>query len=765
MIKNLIWNDIKQNKLLSGATVFFMTISAMLLALTVLLASGLLGAIDSLMDKARVPDFMQMHTGEVDVLEISRFAQSHEEIKEWQICRFLNLDNRCLTLGGISLADSTQDNGLCIQGEGFDYLMDMDNKVPGVLPGEVYVPVCYRTRYRLSVGDTMEIGDHRLLIAGFLRDAQMNSMMASSKRFLVHPEDYEGIKAYGKERGIAWEEYLIEFLVKDGADTSMLGTAYAGEGLPANGPAITRPLIRMMNALSDGTMIFVIFLLSIVILLISMLLIRFMLLLKMERDRKEAGMLRALGVGKKEIRRLYFAKYVLFSGLGAAFGLLLASLQKAALEKQLKEAYGAGPGGLSSAALAVLAVLLVEGVILLSVRKALKKLDRLSALEALLAPQEEGPSRGNPLSFGTGMRKTNRRQYFMVGLVALACTFLMLLPQNLYSTMSAPEFVTYMGIGDGEIRMDVRKTEEIDSVTEQIASALKQDTQVRRYAVLKTKSLQAVMEDGTTINLTVETGDHNIFPVSCLEGRLPGKEGELALSSMNAEELGVTVGDTLKLLVDGKPVAHTVCGIYSDITNGGKTAKAYALYDGGPAVWSVVYVSLEESAVKEGWMEEYRQKGVDVTDIADYVKDTYGQTLEQLGLASKVATTLSVLVIFMVVMLFMRLIVEKNRGRVSLYKALGFTNMDIKRSYFLEGLLPVAVGIVLGLFWGNLFGESLCGMALKAFGADSFRFVVDLKQALVLIPAVLAGAAIPAILAGIAEVGRIKAYECCMGRE
>lgn len=765
MIKNLIWNDIKQNKLLSAATVFFMTISAMLLALTVLLASGLLGAIDSLMDKARVPDYMQMHMGEVDVLEISRFAQSHEEIKEWQVCRFLNLNNSQLTLGGISLADSTQDNGLCIQGEGFDYLLDMENKVPEVLPGKVYVPVCYRARYRLSVGDTMEIGGCRLLIAGFLRDAQMNSMMASSKRFLVNPEDYEGIKEYGNGRGIAQEEYLIEFLVTDGADTGMLGTAYAGEGLPANGPAITRPLIRMMNALSDGTMIFVIFLLSIVILLISMLCIRFMLLLKMEQDRKEVGMLKALGVGKIEIRRLYFAKYVLFSGLGAAFGLLTAALQKAALEKQFKEAYGAGSGGLWSAALAVLAVLLVEGIILFSVRKSLKKMEKLSALEALLTPQEERPSRGIFLSVGAGIRKTSRRQYFVIGLVAWACTLLVLVPQNLYSTMSDPEFVTYMGIGDGEIRMDVRQTEDIDSVTEEIASALKQDTQVTRYAVLRTISCPAVMEDGTSINLTVETGDHNIFPVSCLEGKLPGKEGEIALSSMNAKELGVTVGDTLKLLVAGKSVDYTVCGIYSDITNGGKTAKAYGLEDSGPAVWSVLYVSLEESAVKEGWMERYRQKGVDVTDIADYVKDTYGQTLEQLGLASKVATTISVFVIFMVVMLFMRLIVEKNRARVSLYKALGFTSTDIKRSYFLEGLLPVAAGIVLGLFLGNLFGESLCGVALKAFGADSFRFVVDLKQVLVLIPAVLSGAAIPAILAGIAEVGKIKAYECCMGRE
>ena len=64
MNKKLIWNDIKQNKLSSGAALFFMAVSATLLALTVLLFSGLLGAIEGLMDKAQVPDYMQMHAKE-----------------------------------------------------------------------------------------------------------------------------------------------------------------------------------------------------------------------------------------------------------------------------------------------------------------------------------------------------------------------------------------------------------------------------------------------------------------------------------------------------------------------------------------------------------------------------------------------------------------------------------------------------------------------------------------------------------------------------
>lgn len=194
MTGRLIWNDIKQNKLLSVVTTVFMAVSAMLAALTVLLFSGLLGAIDDLMVKAETPDFLQMHAGELEREEIIGFVKAHTEIKEWQICGFLNLENGTISLGGHSLADSTQDNGLCLQGEKFDYLLDTDNKMPHVLQGEVYVPVCYRAMYDLSVGDSMQIGSFELKIAGFIRDSQMNSMLSSSKRFLVSKADYEKIK-------------------------------------------------------------------------------------------------------------------------------------------------------------------------------------------------------------------------------------------------------------------------------------------------------------------------------------------------------------------------------------------------------------------------------------------------------------------------------------------------------------------------------------------------------------------------------------------
>ncbi len=744
MLRKLIWNDIKQNRLLSAATIFFMTISAMLLALTVLLFSSLLGAIDNLMEKAQVPDFMQMHTGEIEESKIFQFIENHGEISKWQICRFLNLDNSQIILGGHNLADSTQDNGLSIQGEGFDYLLGMDNGIPEVLQGEVYVPVCYRSLYSLDVGDTMKIGSRELVIAGFIRDAQMNSMMSSSKRFLINEVDYNNIKPQGEE------EYLIEFLLCDGADENALQTDYTADGLPSNGPAITKPLIRMINALSDGIMIFVIFLVSIVVLLIALICIRFILSLRMEKDRKEVGMLKALGIEKREIKKLYFAKYILFSGCGALLGLMAAASLKRPLTEEIQELYGVADAGIGIGLLSLLAVLFVEGIILFSVWHCLKKTDRLSALEALIPEQA---------------KKKDWGQYLLIGVVTGACVFLMIVPQNLYSTLSSPKFVTYMGIGDGEIRIDIRQTEDIAKATEQIASVLENDAQVEKYVVLQTKSYPAIKQDGEKLHLILETGNHNLFPVSYVKGILPKEKNEIALSALNAEELGLNVGDTLELLIGGRKTTYTVCGIYSDITNGGKTAKAAKIEDDTPITWSVLYVSLKEFVSKEQWIKQYRQMGTDVTDITDYVKNTYGQTLEQLHMASLVAVGISIMVIFVVVALFMRLLVEKKRYEISLHKALGFTNREMKYAYLVKGLFPAAAGVIFGMVMGNLCGESLCGAILKSFGAEGFRFVIAWEQVLFVVPAIALSAAAVAILTSISEIRRIKSYECCIGKE
>ena len=201
-------NDLKANKLVSAATCVFMAVTAMLIGLSILLFTSLYDSIDSLMAEAETPDFLQMHTGEMNEDQVIAFAGRRDDAEEMQICTFLNLQNSQITIGKASLENNMQDNGLCRQSGSFDYLLDAEGAVIHPQDGEVYVPVCYRKEYGIHAGDVMRIGGEQLRVAGFLRDSQMNSMMASSKRFLVSEADYERLRPIGSE------EYLIEFRLK-----------------------------------------------------------------------------------------------------------------------------------------------------------------------------------------------------------------------------------------------------------------------------------------------------------------------------------------------------------------------------------------------------------------------------------------------------------------------------------------------------------------------------------------------------------------------
>ncbi len=333
MIRRLVWNDMKNKPLFAISTFLITAITTMLFALSVLLLSQLLSSMDTLMAKAKTPDFLQMHVGEMDRAELEAFNEAHPEIDAWHIQNFLNLNNATLGFSHKdsgrenSLSESTQDNGLVTQAEGFDYLLTLENEMAQAEPGEVFVPVAYRSLYDVKEGDTLQIGTEKLTVAGFIRDSQMNAMMASSKRFLVSQEDYERLETLGET------EYLIGYRLEANADVNAFATAYAEAGLPANGPTITRPLIRMMNALSDGMMIMVIVLVAIAVLVVALLCLHFIIGIQMEKDRREVGLLKAIGTSRKDIKKIYFAKYLLLAGTGGVAGVGAAGLLQAALAR------------------------------------------------------------------------------------------------------------------------------------------------------------------------------------------------------------------------------------------------------------------------------------------------------------------------------------------------------------------------------------------------------------------------------------------------
>jgi putative ABC transport system permease protein len=246
----------------------FIAAAAMLVSLTAILGVNLPGAIDTLMTRAKTPHFMQMHSGEINTARLTAFAEQNGNVDEFQVLEFLNVDGARIILNGNSLAESVQDNGFSMQSEKFDYLLDLDGNAINVSDGELYVPISYMKDGTVKVGDKAVVAGRNFTVAGFLRDSQMNSLLASSKRFLVSKNDYAEIKNFGST------EYLIEFRLKDLSTLSAFEAAYTTAGLEANGPTITYPLFKMLNAISDGMMIGIILLISALVVAIAFMCIR-----------------------------------------------------------------------------------------------------------------------------------------------------------------------------------------------------------------------------------------------------------------------------------------------------------------------------------------------------------------------------------------------------------------------------------------------------------------------------------------------------------
>ena len=751
MNKRMILNDLESNRIVSAATFLFMAVTAMLLGLSVFLFANLSDSIDRLMTEAKTPHFLQMHSGELNEGQLRAFSQKRKDTEAMQICTFLNLQNSQLAIGSESLENNMQDNGICCQSEKFDFLVDAENKVIQPAEGEVYVPVCYRKEYEIEAGDIMKISDEELTVAGFLRDSQMNSMMASSKRFLVNETDYERLRSLGSE------EYLIEFRLAEGSDINAFATAYKDAGLPDNGPTITYSLIRMMNALSDGMVILIILLISIVVLFISILCIRYIILTQIEKDKPEIGMMKAVGISGKDIGKLYFSKYLFLSAAGCIAGIILALATGKPLGAHMKELYGnAGNTGMIYSAM-ILGALAAEGILLLSVHLNIRRTDKMSAVEAL---------------YGINSH-TKKNLWLPATVITAAAMFMILVPWNMRSTLSAPEFVTYMGIGDSQIRIDIGQTDNVEKRAAAAAEAIEQDGRVSEYALMQTGSYKTVLPDGSSYNLMIENGDHSRFPVRYTEGRYPEKESEIALSVLNAEEMGLKTGDTIivsRKTEDGNPaeVNCTVCGIYSDITNGGKTAKACMKdpEDKTPVMWSIIYLSLVDDRTAKEWAGEYQQKyassedGVRVTLISDYLRGTYGHTIMNISKASIVTALMSCVILFAVILLFLRLVLWRERRDSSLRKALGFTSSDISKEYLRRALMYTLPGIAIGIFAGIVPGQSLAAMLLRSMGAYSFHFIIEPAVVFAAAPAAILAVALIAAAISLMEVKRIKAFEC-----
>lgn len=754
-------SSLRKNRIVTVLMAAFLALSAALLGGAMILTLGVVGTVDGFMETARTPHFMQMHLGDLDVERLGQWAAGRDEIETLEVIEYLNVENSHLTFAGTPLDLEIQQNGFVTQPERLDHLLSPSGDRPEPRPGEVYVPLFYESKYDLSVGDSVSVatpaGPLELEVAGTFRDSQMNSTLASSKRLLVSHSDWAELRA---RLGVE-PEHLISFRLQEPAQAGALEAAYYDAGLETNGPALSWSLFRLINTINDGVTVLLLILMAAIVLLITLLCIRYTLLATLEEDLSEIGVMKALGVANRRIAAIYLGKYRVLLGAGSLAGLGLALLARGAILANLQRTMGEVNNPLLGLLAAAGGVLLLYLACLAMVRRVLRRLRVVSPLHALSGRSDLVTRKLRPRSLlgNGGMRPRQRVHSRRSGVnakaawaavrsapgahgttfgAALLIMLALLVPFRIGATARSPSFVTYMGIGQYDVRVDLLTQDDPVAAANSIAAALEGDARVSRFETYLQRVVTTISPAGRRNTMRVDFGEHSTYPLRYSQGRAPTRRLELGLSAINAESLGVKVGEELVIDSPGGLLTMTVTGTYQDITNGGKTAKAIPheewadAADGQRAV-AMLALSLAPGADSAALAVTVRSvvPTAKVIDTGTYVTQMLGDIIRVMDRVAWTFAVVSVLLAALIAALFVRLMLVRERRPNAVMQALGFTGTDLRLQYLLRVLLPVALGGLLGVALASPIGNLIGNGIFATVGVSGLVLAFDLPMTLI----------------------------------
>lgn len=731
----IVKNDFKRNKMINLALLLFIMFSASLAVLSVIMAVQTFTSISELYKKAQPPHFIQMHKGEINQEEIDAFMSDYDGLTYWQTCTMINVYGEHLTVVNngdtYNLSDCRLDIGLVKQNETKDIFLNSEHEKVTIHESEIGIPVLLKEMYGIEIGDHLILTYNNIqkefVIKEFILDAMMNSTMCSSTRILLSDEDFEKLSGQVGEN-----EYLIEAYFTHSKEASDFQATYENAGLPQNGQAITYSMIFLLSALTDIVTVFVLLLVSILLIFVSFICVKFTIMAALEEEIREIGTMKAIGLPFGDIRDLYIYKYNVLAMVGIIAGYILALLISGIFTSHITTTFG----NMKISSLALIFSLIVGCLIFLLINhyceKVLKKIKRLTVVDALVSGKGFDKNKGaikdglyKSKIFTTnwlmGIREVSYKfnTWTIVFVVMLITVLMTLVPVNLMNTFEAPKFITYMGSSLDDILIEVENGENLETNYVNVIQVLENDNAIESYYEYRRVCVQTTDAEDKLMNLHIDCGDNAGNELQYLSGIAPRRNNEIAISYLNANEIGKGANDTILIFYGNKEQEFIISGVYQDVTSGGYTAKSKYSFSELTAEKYSFSVNLNANVEVERKAEEWFEilgAGVMIDPMEKFIDQTLGGVVKQLKAIVFLLIIISACLAMLITILFLKLRLAKDFSEIAVLKAVGFSESDIRQQYMVKiGCVSVA-GILCGIILTNILGEKIVDLALSISG-------------------------------------------------
>ena len=787
MYLRILKKDLKRKKTMNAIVLIFIVLASMFIASSANNLLTVATALDEYFELADVPDYWYATPYQEEVKRLRAFARENgyglNSVELIQIDpRDILVDGECLEYGNTVVLSDPRGSKV-FDGEG--------REITQVGDGEIYIPagIFNSEKDDFREGAVIEIefeGEKKsFVLKGATKDALFGSSMMGMTRFLVSEGDFEFFNRDGQTRFVSLSVYSDDPDYMEKFNEIDLRTTMN----------VDRAGIKMMYIMDTLTAA-VVLVVSICLILISMVILRFTIHFTLSEEFREIGVMKAVGIPDYKIRGLYIVKYLAISTAGSVIGLILSvpfgSLLIGSVSKNIIIS------GENKFFVNVLCAVATAGTVVLFCYFCTRKIRGFSPIDAVRSGQTgERFHKKSVIKLSSvhlapvvfmavndilsGMKK-----YISMVLIFTLGLLLIIIPINTINTLKSDGLITLFNMADCDLAISQELLFSADGKNkEMVYEKLKEVKEFLRENQIEADVFQEIM---FRLNISHEEISQGEIPIqekkssslaflgiggvttdqyTYLRGTAPSEKGEVAISYITADKIGAAIGDTVEIDFGGKTKKFIVTAINQSMNNLGEGIRFYEgeEIDFDLAVGSFAIQILyrdnpdreTEKERKELLKQEYNE--TDVFSAGEYINYMIGDVAGQLEGVKSLILGVVLCINILVALLMIKSFITREKGEIAVLKAIGFKNTSLVAWQSLRIGIVLCVSILLGTLISKPLTKLTVQPVFRMMGAYSIEFEIVPIEVYVLYPFVLLLATVLAAVLGTTQLRKITASE------
>lgn len=778
MYFRILKKDLKRKKSMNVILLIFIMLAATFIASSANNMISVITALDTYFEMAEVPDYWFSTTDYNSKKRFEEFA--HENGYDYKPLDLIMIDSNEIKLNGSKFEYS---GSICISGlkNSIKVFDSSDNEITKVKDGEIYITSALfnEERYNFNISSKIQItiGDKTkdFILKGSTKDAEFGSESIGTTRFLVSENDFNyfhdkdtvimnSINVYTDDSG-----YLEKF------NNLELNTLF-------NLDKITLKKMYFMDMLIALVMLIV----SVCLILISMVILRFTINFTMSEEFREIGVMKAIGIGNRKIRGLYIVKYFAISIVGASIGLVLSIPFGKMMMKDVSKNFIIP--NQNNIILNLICAAGTAAVVVLFCYFCTRKIKNFSPIDAIRNGENgERYSRKSiinlkkfrlsPIIFmALNDIFSGLKRFIAMIVIFILGLLLIIIPENTINTLQSDSRITMFNMAecDHVISQELLFTSNTDY------KKVMNDKLDNIKKVLDEHNIEAEIFQEAMFRMTVSfngkkesslafqgLGDVTTDMYAYLEGTAPQNKREIALSKLVADRIGAKIGDTVEVKNGEQIKEYIITATLQSMNNMGEGIRFYQdeeldySYVSGCFGIQIKYTDSPDNDELDQRKALLREIDPDnkICTPGEYIGYMIGDVSGQIGNIRNLILLVVLCINILVTVLMVKSFIAKEKGELAMLKAIGFNNSSLMAWQTIRIGIILLISIILGTLLSTPLSKLTVEPIFKMMGAISIEFEIVPIKVYLLYPLILLVFTVLAAWITSFQLKKISAYE------